>query len=170
MPAGGVSQNGLGAVPDCAEDGQCARRRPIVRSRENCAGRERGEAACRNFRDEVTSKRVTSKPRPAHLPLPYLCDCTVAERLREWPINHARAQIILSNELGGRGVFCSFERERANAAGSLEQGPAKQHRLALRKAHSEAVGKTLPARLVRVEERAFELGPDIAGSASDRGR
>src|SRR5258706_450962 len=102
--------------------------------------------------------------------LPNLGCGAVAERLREWPIDYAHAQIVLSNELGGCGVLCNFERERANAAGSLEQGPAKQHRLALRKAHTDAVGKTLPAHLIGVEESTFELGPDVGRRATDRGR
>ena len=129
-----------------------------------------GDAACRDFRNEVKPERVASKPRPAQLSPPNLGCGAVAERLREWPIDYAHAQIVLSNELGGCGVLCNFERERANAAGSLEQGPAKQHRLALRKAHTDAVGKTLPAHLIGVEESAYELGPDVGRRATDRGR
>jgi hypothetical protein len=129
-----------------------------------------GGGARRDFREEINSKRVASKPRPAQLPSPDLRCGPPPERLRERLVNDTHAQTSLSNELGGRRVFRRFESERANAANRFEQVPAKQHRLALRKAHSDAVAKTLPARLVGVEERAFQFGPHVAGSASNRGR
>src|SRR5262245_33808687 len=37
--------------------------------------------------------------------------------------------------------------------------PAKQHRLALRKAHADAVGKTVPAHLTGMQRCTFELRP-----------
>ncbi len=57
--------------------------------------------------------------------------------------------------------------ERADAAGALEIGAAPQHRLALREAETDGVGRILPARLIGVEEGALDLGPEAVRHAAD---
>ena len=49
----------------------------------------------------------------------------------------------------------------------VDDAAAIEHRLALGEAEPDAVGGQLPARLMVVEERAFELGPEAAGLAAD---
>ena len=52
----------------------------------------------------------------------------------------------------------------------VEHVAPPEHRLALRKPVPGAVSETLPARLVGVEKRAFELGPDAVRQTADRRR
>jgi hypothetical protein len=49
----------------------------------------------------------------------------------------------------------------------LKIGAARQHGFALRKTAAEAVDDILPARLIGVEKRAFELSPDALRAAAD---
>ena len=60
--------------------------------------------------------------------------------------------------------------ERLDAAGGVEIGAPPQHGFALREAEAERVDDILPARLIGVEERAFDLGPNPVRPAADRRR
>jgi len=54
-----------------------------------------------------------------------------------------------------------------DAQRALEIGAAPQHGFALREPAAETVDDILPARLIGVEKRAFELGPDALRTAAD---
>ena len=73
-------------------------------------------------------------------------------------------------ELGRGRVLGRFGRERAQPAGRLDIAAAIEQGLALREAEPDRVGGVLPARLIGVEEGAFDLRPESLRMAADRRR
>ena len=133
---------------------------PAGEQRQRRAGEQLGKVARRKAR--------AAQPRPAHLPVPHFGRATMSERLSERRIDQADAQALRIDELGRGRILGEIERERLDAARLLQHLAAPQHRLALGEAGADRIGEILPARLIGVEECAFELGPEAARPAPDR--
>ena len=110
------------------------------------------------------------QPRPAQLARPDARQRAEAERLREGAIHQAHAQTLLAHDLGRGRILGEFRTQRMDAAGALQVDAPPEQRLALREAVAEAVGGELPAGLVAVQERAFQLGPQVGRARADRRR
>src|SRR5204862_2016785 len=119
---------------------------------------------------EIGEEARAAQPRPAQLPAPYVGGAAVAERLWERPIDEPHLEPRAAHHLGGGGVFSDFARQCSDAARALEVRAPPQHGLALGEAEAQRVGEILPARLIGIEERAFELGPYALRPAADRRR
>jgi hypothetical protein len=98
---------------------------------------------------------------PAGLAAPDIDQAAAAERLRERCIDQVDVEAPGAHHLGGGGVFRELRGQRADAAGGFEIGAPPQHGLALGKTAAERIGEILPARLIGVQESAFEPGPEI---------
>ena len=103
------------------------------------------------------------QPRPAQLARPDARQRAQTERLRECAIDQAHAQALLAHDLGRGRILGELRTQRMDAAGALQVDAPPEQRLALREAVAEAVGGELPARLVAVQEGAFQLGPQVGG-------
>ncbi len=86
----------------------------------------------------------------------------MAERLRKRLRHKPDLATGRAHNLCRGGVFGNFLRQRLDAAGSFKVGAPPKHGLTLRETKTEHVGDILPARLIGVEERAFDLGPNSA--------
>ena len=93
-----------------------------------------------------------------------------AEWLRKRRRDQAHSQPHGAHRLGGGRVLGDFGGERFEAAGAFEIGAPPQHGLALREARPDGVGDILPARLVTVEERSLDLGPQAKRPRAGRRR
>ena len=170
VPAGGRAPARISAPYQTREGAEARRHRPASRGsdepapqraatarRRRSPGRKKSGNEARRSRAQRTCRPQTSRaPRR-----PSGCANGASTRrtrnparARSWSRRHPR-------QLGA---------ERADAAGRFEHGAPPQHRLALGEAEAERVGAVLPARLVGVEEGAFELGPEAVRAASDRRR
>ena len=90
----------------------------------------------------------------------------MAERLRKRPVDKPHLETGAAHHLGRGGVLGDFLGEGFDAAGAFEVGAPPQHGLALGETEAERIGNVLPARLIGVEERAFEFGPESLRPAS----
>ena len=102
--------------------------------------------------------------------MPDLAGATAAERLRQGPVDEAYFEPGATDDFGCRGVFSDFLAKRLDASGALEIFAPPQHRLALGEASAEAIDDILPARLIGIEESAFDLGPKSVRTGADRRR
>ena len=134
------------------------------------AGGERREQAGEDLQRVDEREGGAPQPRPAQLPRPHARQRAQAERLREGAVDQPHAQALLAHQLGRGGVLGQLGTQRMDAAGALQVDAPPEQRLALREAEAQAVGGELPARLVAVEEGAFELGPGVGRPGADRRR
>ena len=110
-------------------------------------------------------ERRAPKLRPARLPAPDLERGATAQRLRERRVDEAHAQSGVAHDLGRGGVLCRFGAEQRGCRRRVRARASPEHGLALGEADPERVGEVLPARLVGVEERAFDVGPEAVRRA-----
>src|SRR6516165_7298087 len=131
---------------------------------------ERQHGSAQYLRHEEQRKAGSPQPRPAGLPPPYFLEAAPPEGLLERSIDEAHPQARRAHDLGRCRILGGLSAERANAAGRFEVGAPPQHGLALGEADAERIGEILRARLVAVEESAFEIGPQAEGPAACRRR
>jgi hypothetical protein len=124
-------------------------------------------AAREHLRQEIRQKARAAQARPAQLPVPDLGGAAAAKRLRQWPVDEPHLQARVTHDLGCRRVLGNFLAERFDAAGALKVGTPPQHGFALGKATAEAVDDVLPARLIGVEESAFDFRPKSSRPGAD---
>ena len=91
-----------------------------------------------------------------------------AERLLERPVDEMGVQPLRPDELGRGGVFGDLRAQSFDASACFQHVPSPQHRLALREAVAGGFARILPARLIGVEEGAFDLGGEGLGPRADR--
>ncbi len=133
-------------------------------------GGERRQTPDRISGRKNVQKARAAQLRPARLPLPDIGERAKSERLRKRRVDDAHLVAGLAHHFGAGGVFRDLFAEPADAAGIFKVGAAPHHGLALREAEADRVGEDLPARLIAVEEGAFDLGPEIARARADRRR
>src|SRR6516225_5301814 len=126
--------------------------------------------AAEYLRQKEQRKAGAAQPCPARLPPPHFLEAAPSERLLERSIDEAHPQARRAYYLGRCRILCSLRAERADAAGGFEVGAPPQHGLALGEADAERVGEILRARLVAVEEGAFEVRPETVRLAARRWR
>src|SRR5215470_2216000 len=107
----------------------------------------------------MDKKAGAPQPRPTQLPIPDLAGATPAERLCHRPVHEADFQSRAAYNFCCRRVFGDFAAELLDTADAIEVGAAPQHGLALGEAPAETIDDILPARLIGVEESAFDLRP-----------
>jgi hypothetical protein len=73
------------------------------------------------------------------------------------------AQAEAIDQLGRGSVLGDLGGERTDATTGVEHRLVPEHALALGKAEAKRLAGILPARLQRVEESAFDLGPEASG-------
>ena len=171
MPARGDGEDGLGCVPKASVSGERPGNRQVVRGGHNRARRKRRNGAGQQLRKKIEHEGVAPEPCPADLSVPDFGSGAPPERLPDRPVDDTHPQSEAAHKLGRGGIFRQFGCERPDAAGTLYQFLAVHHGLALGKTEPDGIGEQLPARLVRIEEGAFEFAPDAVGAATDsRGR
>jgi hypothetical protein len=170
VPIRRCGQQHLAAIPERAESDGAKRHRPAEFVRQIGHADRRQHAAGKNLRHKVEKEARTAQPRPAQLAIPHFRSGAVAERLRQRPVDEPHLVAGLAHDLGGGGVFGDFLGERFDAAGLFEIGAAPQHGFALGEAAAETIDQILPARLVSVEKRAFDFGPESMRQRADRRR
>ncbi|ESX28811.1 hypothetical protein X767_00800 [Mesorhizobium sp. LSJC264A00] len=84
--------------------------------------------------------------------------------------NEIDAQAQSVDQLGCSSILGDLGGQRADTAIGIEHRLVPQHALALGKAEAKRLAGILPARLQRVEERAFDLGPEAFRPRADRRR
>src|SRR5262249_33430837 len=115
-------------------------------------------------------KASAPQPRPTQLAIPDLAGIAPPERLRYRPVHQPHLEACAANDFRCRGVFGDFPAECLDPAVALEIGAPPQHGLALREAPAETIDDILPARLIGVEEGAFDLCPKTPRMRANRRR
>ena len=167
VPAGGSGERHFGAVPQRGKAGHAKRHRQAERTGQKRDADHRKYAAGKDFRQEIQQKTRSPQPRPAQLAIPDFGGAAPAERLRQRPINQPHLKTGAAHHFGRHGVLGDLLAERLDAARGVKIGAPPQHGLALRETEAERVDDILPARLIGVEESAFDLRPNPGRPATD---
>ena len=170
VPAGRVGEGGFGAVPDgCEAPGRLRQRQSQSGKRHRRTPRAAPAPPDQDLQCVVALERSVPQPRPAQLASPYLgggcggrAAARTAHRRGERASPAARTTLVVAassassaaEQLECRRRFSIWLRRY-----SIDLPWAKPRPIAVR--------GVLPARLIGVEERAFELGPESVRPAAD---